>query len=382
MGGRLTQSSGERERAALPPLRVHRAPRQRLQTSSGPTPAPGPIQEDTTQARLDLRLPTRRRFPPEGTSPRVRAGGGIRGSAGSQLALGARVRRISMRPVAQNVDMADHSLTLMAVHAHPDDEAISTGGVLHKYGAEGIRTVLVTCTGGELGDGPGGLKPDQPGHDPEAVRLVRRSELEESCRQLGISQLEMLGYRDSGMTEWDRAGTAGAFASTELDLEVARLAEMLQRYHPQVVVSYGEDGGYGHPDHVRAHQVARGAVIASGIPSKFYYTVFPKSLARRVIDQMKAAGIDPWDLGAMDFDPDDPPFGVADDLITTVVDVMADVPAKWAAVRSHRSQKDNDFFADLPEPVAPMIMGTEYYIRAIDHSGAPLPETDLFAGLR
>jgi LmbE family N-acetylglucosaminyl deacetylase len=110
--------------------------------------------------------------------------------------------------------------------------------------------------------------------------------------------------------------------------------------------------------------------------------VFPKSLARRVLDQMKEAGIDPWDMSEMEFDPDDPPFGVADELITTVVDVTQDVPAKLAAVRFHSSQMDNAFFAGLPDNVAPLLMGHEYFIRALDDTEAPLPEEDLFAGLR
>lgn len=282
----------------------------------------------------------------------------------------------------QNRTVAEHPLTLMAVHAHPDDEAASTGGVLHKYAGQSIRTVLVTCTGGELGDGPGGVKPDQPGHDEEVVAKIRRQELDASCRELGIWRLELLGYHDSGMAEWDRAGTSGAFASSNLDQEVGQLAQLIERYRPQVVITYGEDGGYGHPDHVRTHQVARGAVLATGIPSKLYYTVFPKSLASRVLKQMKELGIDPWDMGEIDFDPEDPPFGVADDLITTTVDVMADVPAKLASVRAHSSQMDNAFFAGLPDQVAPLIMGQEYFIRAIDDTAAALPEADLFAGLR
>lgn len=282
----------------------------------------------------------------------------------------------------QTEDMPDQHLTMMAVHAHPDDEAVATGGVLHRYATEGIRTILVTCTDGEFGDGPGGLKPDQPGHDPEAVKRIRGLELQASCRELGISRLELLSYHDSGMAEWDRAGTAGSFVSSDLDEEVDRLAKLIEKHRPQVVISYAEDGGYGHPDHIRTHQVARGAVLASGIPNKLYYTVFPKSLASRVLAQMKEMGIDPWEMGEIDFDPEDPPFGVADDLITTVVNVLADVPAKLAAVRAHASQMDNAFFATLPDQVAPLIMGQEYFIRAIDNSGAALPEADLFAGLR
>ncbi|MGH7641892.1 MAG: PIG-L family deacetylase [Candidatus Dormibacteria bacterium] len=278
--------------------------------------------------------------------------------------------------------MSTDPLTLMTVHAHPDDEATSTGGALHKYAGESIRTVLVTCTDGELGDGPGGVKPGQPGHDEQSVKETRRRELADSCRALRIWKAEALGYHDSGMVEWDRAGALGTFANSDIDEEIGRLAELIERYRPQVLVSYAEDGGYGHPDHIRTHQVARGAFLATSIPRKFYYTVFPKSLARRVLAQMKLAGIDPWELGEIEFDPENPPFGVADKLITTTVDVYADVPAKLAAVRAHSSQMDNGFFASLSDGVAPLIFGQEFYIRALDRMDAPLPESDLFAGLR
>ena len=98
--------------------------------------------------------------------------------------------------------MTDRPLTLMAVHAHPDDEATGTGGVLARYAAEGIRTVLVTCTDGSCGDGPGGVKPGEPGHDPAAVAVLRRTELEAACAVLSVSDLELLGYPDSGMMGW------------------------------------------------------------------------------------------------------------------------------------------------------------------------------------
>src|SRR3954462_2676229 len=110
--------------------------------------------------------------------------------------------------------MDSRPLTLMAVHAHPDDEASGTGGVLARYAAEGLTTVparyaaeglttvLVTCTDGRCGDGPGGVKPGEPGHDPEAVVRLRRAELEAACAVLGVSHLEMLDYHDSGMMGW------------------------------------------------------------------------------------------------------------------------------------------------------------------------------------
>src|SRR3954471_17866430 len=97
----------------------------------------------------------------------------------------------------------DRPLTLMAVHAHPDDESSSTSGVLARSAAEGIRTVVVTCTNGELGDAPGGIKPGEASHDEQEVARIRRAELEAACVLLGVSDLELLGYQDSGMDDWE-----------------------------------------------------------------------------------------------------------------------------------------------------------------------------------
>ena len=110
----------------------------------------------------------------------------------------------------------------MAVHAHPDDEVISTGGVLARAVGQGIRTVLVTCTGGEQGDGPGGVKPGEDGHDPDAVRATRREELARSCAILGIEHVELLGYRDSGMADWESAKEPDAFGNVDLAEEIGR----------------------------------------------------------------------------------------------------------------------------------------------------------------
>ncbi len=110
--------------------------------------------------------------------------------------------------------MTADALTLIAVHAHPDDEASSTGGILARYAAEGIRTVLVTCTDGALGDGHEATKPGESGHDEAWVVAKRRQELEKSCEILGVSSLEMLGYRDSGMIGWPQNEAAGSFWTT------------------------------------------------------------------------------------------------------------------------------------------------------------------------
>src|SRR6476661_3167681 len=170
----------------------------------------------------------------------------------------------------------------MAVHAHPDDEATGTGGVLARYASEGIRTVLVTCTDGRCGDGPGGVKPGEPGHDPEAVAAARATELEASCAILGVDSLEVLGYGDSGMMGWAANEAPGAFWSTPVEEGAARLAELMERYQPDVVVTYDPNGFYGHPDHIQAHRVAvRAAEIATveGFgPAKIYWTAMPRSV--------------------------------------------------------------------------------------------------------
>ena len=105
-------------------------------------------------------------------------------------------------------------MTLMVVHAHPDDEALGTGGILARYADEGLRTVLVTCTNGELGDGPGGVKPGEPGHDEAAVAAERRRELEASCAVLHVTHLEVLGYHDSGMAGWPQNTEPDSFWMT------------------------------------------------------------------------------------------------------------------------------------------------------------------------
>src|SRR5689334_16400259 len=124
------------------------------------------------------------------------------------------------------------NLTLMAVHAHPDDEVTSTGGALARYSAEGLTTVVVTCTDGRCGDGPGGVKPGEPGHDPEAVVATRRRELEQSCSILGVTKLETLGYHDSGMMGWPANDAPGSFWTTPVAEAAERLAGLIREHRP------------------------------------------------------------------------------------------------------------------------------------------------------
>jgi LmbE family N-acetylglucosaminyl deacetylase len=265
----------------------------------------------------------------------------------------------------------------MAVHAHPDDEAIGTGGILARYADEGVRTVLVTCTNGELGDAPGGVKPGDPGHDERVVVPLRRRELEASCEVLGVSQLELLGYHDSGMQGWPQNDAPGSFWRTPVEEAAHRLADLMRTYGPQVVVTYDENGFYGHPDHIQANRITRAAVAECGIPAKLYYTAVARSLLRGFRDVLAEAGIEvPAEV------EENPDFGTPDELITTTIDCSAVAGRKYASLAAHASQSDNIFFLQMGEELFSTLMGSESFVRAVDSTGAPVPEDDLFAGLR
>lgn len=237
--------------------------------------------------------------------------------------------------------MVDGPLTLMAVHAHPDDEAAGTGGILARYAAEGIRTVLVTCTDGGCGDGPGGVKPGEQGHDPAAVVAVRQAELEASCAVLNVTHLELLGYADSGMQGWPANDAPGSFWRTPVAEAADRLAELMQRYRPDVVVTYDANGFYGHPDHIQAHRVTTAAFDAAGDPayapalgepwqtSRLYHTAIPDAFLQRALE-----------LGVLPADESQRPRGIPDSEIDAVIDGTAQMGAKVAAMRAHRSQID------------------------------------------
>lgn len=277
--------------------------------------------------------------------------------------------------------MVDRPLTLMAVHAHPDDEASSTGGILARYAAEGVRTVLVTCTDGGCGDGPGGVKPGEPGHDAAAVAAVRRAELEASCRVLKAGALELLGYADSGMMGWPQNDAPGSFWSTPVAEAAERLADLMRCYRPDVVVTYDENGFYGHPDHIQAHRITMAAVELTGIPAKVYWTTMPHSAMAEFGRIMAELGAD-WELPEPSAQDAPPPVGLPDDEVTTWIDIAEYGEYKYEALAAHASQSENIFFLDLGMEHFTKLMGTETFVRVRDTTGAALPETDLFAGLR
>jgi len=271
-------------------------------------------------------------------------------------------------------------LTLMAVHAHPDDESSSTGGVLAKYSAEGIRTVVVTCTNGEFGDAPGQVKPGEDGHDEAAVAKLRLAELRTACDYLGVSDLEVLGYHDSGMPEWDYKGRPDVFSNIPLAAVADRVAGLIGRYRPQVVVTYDPDGAYQHPDHVHAAKAAIAAVERTGVPAKLYLIAMRRSDWRKVFEALREAGEDvpEWEMT----EEEERQMAESEARITTEVDISPVFQRKRDALMTHSSQITDSWFSKIPPQIVEQAFGHETFIRARNATQAPVPETDLLAGLR
>jgi LmbE family N-acetylglucosaminyl deacetylase len=267
----------------------------------------------------------------------------------------------------------------MAVHAHPDDEA-SSGGVLAMYSDQGVRTIVVTCTNGEFGDAPGGIKPGQEGHDPQEVAQLRLAELRQSVKILGVTHLETLGYRDSGMVEWAYKADAGAFCNVPVAEVSGRIATLIETYRPQVVVSYDDEGAYQHPDHVHASRAAQAAAAQSGIPAKVYLSTMRSSSWRKIWEALRDLGEEVPDFTE---DPERARRALeSEERITTTLDIRPVLARKREALLTHGSQINDSWFSKIPPDVSEQAFGYEYFIRAVDKAGVPVPETDLFAGLR
>jgi N-acetyl-1-D-myo-inositol-2-amino-2-deoxy-alpha-D-glucopyranoside deacetylase len=264
--------------------------------------------------------------------------------------------------------------TLMLVHAHPDDESISTGGVMMKAKAHGHRVVLATATRGEVGE--------IHNMDPEATRPrlgeIRTEELKAAGEILGVDRIEFLGYRDSGMVDTADNKDPRSFHQARLDEAAARLAVLIRDERPDVVVTYAEDGVYGHPDHIKAHHVTNAAlelVEREGwAPKKLYYTAIPRSMMEEFMKQMPEE--------AQSQNTNMRIAGTPDELVTTRVDVHDYVDQKRKAFGAHVSQNDpNSWFATMASQIYEMAFGTEYYQLVRGKPGSPLPESDLFAGV-
>jgi LmbE family N-acetylglucosaminyl deacetylase len=270
-------------------------------------------------------------------------------------------------------------LTLMAVHAHPDDES-SGGGILASYTDQGIRTIVVTCTNGEYGDAPGGIKPGQDGHDAQEVAQLRLAELRQAVKILGVSHLETLGYKDSGMEDWDYKADPEAFCNVPVEEVAGRIAGLIEAYRPDVLVSYDDQGAYQHPDHVHASRAAQAAAAATGIPAKVYLSTMRASSWRKIWEALRELG---EQIPEFAEDPERARRSAeSEERITTTVDIRPVLSRKREALMTHGSQISESWLSKLPAEVGEQAFGYEYFIRILDTTGAPVPETDLFAGLR
>lgn len=279
---------------------------------------------------------------------------------------------------------------LVVVHAHPDDETLWTGGMIARYGADGVAVTLVTCTLGEQGEvlttelrGLAADRADQLGG-------YRLAELRAAGAVLGLTDQRFLGgigrWRDSGMVAEPgaRASTPAqlhprAFAAGILQEQIDALVEVLQQVRPQVVVSYGPDGGYGHPDHVRAHQVTMAATAQIPEVARVFWAVRPVSAVTQGIAALRTMPGLPFPLPGSHGLP-----GVADAEVTTALDVSAHRSALLAAMRAHATQirlwtaGPHAAFA-LSDGVARPVFDTEHFTLA--RGVAAGAHDDLFGGL-
>jgi len=256
---------------------------------------------------------------------------------------------------------------LMAVLAHPDDESLGIGGTLAKYASEGVETFLLTATRGDAGR-YGNHRPGDAQHPgPSALGRIREEELRAAASVLGVKDVALLDYRDSQL---DRANPQEA---------VAAIVEHLRRVQPDVVITFGPDGAYGHPDHVAISQLTTAAVVAAGDPaiSKLYYIAWPESTwaaYQRAFKKLTSTvdGVErqvvPW----------------RDWAITTVIDTRQFCQTVWRAISCHESQMTvYTQLQNLPPEHREALWGTQSFYRVFSTvNGGRARETDLFEGIR
>lgn len=296
---------------------------------------------------------------------------------------------------------------LLLVHAHPDDETIGQGATMARYVAEGVGVTLVTCTAGEMGEI---LVPELEhlaADRDDRLGEHRREELAQAMKALGVTDHRFLGgfgrYRDSGM-KWHEDGHAvaadevhdNAFWYADLTEAADHLVAVVREVRPQVLVTYDEFGGYGHPDHIQAHRVATYAVALAAVPSyrpdlgeahdvaKVYWSAMSETRVRAGLRALREAG-DTTSFEGMEPDGDLPRMFVPDEALSASIRADQYVEAKAAAMKAHRSQIDVEgpFFA-LSNNQGQEIWGTEFFRLAKGELG-PVGEDglehDLFAGL-
>lgn len=294
------------------------------------------------------------------------------------------------------------TLCILTVHAHPDDEASKGAPTLAMYGSQGVRTVLVCCTGGEEGDLQNAhlREPGQPFHgltpEQEKAKLaeLRPLELQRSAEVIGFDSVVMLGYRDSGMPDSEANQHPDCFAKADLDEAVGRLVKVIRDERPQVIITYGDDQrGYPHPDHLMVHDISVPAFERAGDPSwypehgepwqpsKLYYSTWSKARLMAVHEGMlRLRGESPFDQAWLDRPGQD-------HRITTKLDVGEFLWARTGALKAHATQVDptEPWWFGLDDDQLREVYPYEDWILARSLVGVPAEgevEDDLFAGLR
>ena len=280
---------------------------------------------------------------------------------------------------------------LLLVHAHPDDETINNGVTMAKYAEAGAAVTLVTCTRGEEGEVLVTELANLASDKDDKLGEHREIELKDAMAQLGINDFRFLGtpnkkWRDSGMMGTPQNERGDVFWQADLDEASLELVKIILEIKPQVLITYDEFGGYGHPDHIKAHRVAMRATELAAEQgwqvSKIYWNTMPRSVIQMGIEKMKEVGSDFF--GAQS--ADDLPFAKPDELVTTVVNAPEYVPQKLAAMKAHATQisVDGPFFA-LSNNLGLSVWGDEYYTLVKGEKAAPFDsngrEIDIFAGV-
>jgi LmbE family N-acetylglucosaminyl deacetylase len=257
--------------------------------------------------------------------------------------------------------------TLVCLHAHPDDEVISTGGTIARASREGHRVVLIVATDGDHGEVPDDLAPG------ETLVRRRRAETERSAQVLGIDRIEFLGYKDSGMTGWDGNDDPDSFHQADVDSAARRVADILRSEQADVFTIYDWHGNYGHPDHVKVHTVGSRAAELVEHPMRTLQATGNRDRLVAMIAAAQEAGLD---IGGSaedsddSFDPAGPaddgnPFGEPEENLTLCVDVSEHAELKRTSLSCHRSQiSDSSFFLEMPDDVFVMAFGTEWFIES------------------
>jgi N-acetyl-1-D-myo-inositol-2-amino-2-deoxy-alpha-D-glucopyranoside deacetylase len=283
------------------------------------------------------------------------------------------------------------SKRLLLVHAHPDDETINNGATMAKYAAEGVQVTLVTCTRGEEGEVLVESLANLASSRDDKLGEHREIELKNAMEYLGIKDFRFLGspnkkWRDSGMIGTAQNERKDVFWQADLNEAAQELVKIILEIKPQVLITYDEFGGYGHPDHIKTHQVAMlAAELASNQGwkiSKIYWNTMPKSVIQMGIDKMKEVGSSFFGADSVE----DLPFAKPDELVTSVIKAPDYVEKKLEAMKAHETQIsiDGPFFA-LSNNLGLSVWADEYYTLVKGEKSKPFDESgreiDLFAGV-